>query len=248
MLARISFVLVEPQRPGNIGSCARALANMGLARLVLVSPPDHLGGEARRMAMGGSAVLEQARVEGSLKQALAEAGLVIGTTRRAGKNRGPLVGIDIAAARAIEMARAGNDVAMVFGREDSGLTTEELDSCGLLATIPADPSYPSLNLAQAVLVAAYELRRAAAVEAGPEPRSLAPAADVEAFFEQLAETLDAIGFLNPQNPEEVMHALRRLFGRAALEPREVRILRGILSQTQWAVGRRAPERDPADGR
>ena len=247
MLARISFVLVEPQQPGNIGSCARALANMGLARLVLVSPPDHLGGDARRMAMGGSAVLEQARVALSLPQALADAGLVIGTTRRSGKNRGPLIGIEAAAARAIDAARAGNEVAMVFGREDSGLTTEELDACGLLATISADASYPSLNLAQAVLIAAYELRRAAAGQPGPEPRTLAPSSEVEAFFGQLAETLDEVGFLNPQNPEEVMHALRRLFGRAALEPREVRILRGILSQTRWAVGRRASERDPAGG-
>jgi tRNA/rRNA methyltransferase len=248
MLARISFVLVEPQQPGNIGSCARALANMGLTRLVLVSPPDHLGGDARRMAMGGSTVLEQARVARTLPQALAAAGLVIGTTRRAGKNRGPLLGMEEAAVRAIDAARAGNEVAMVFGREDSGLTTEELDACGLHATIPADPSYPSLNLAQAVLVAAYELRRAAAVEGDPEPRDLATASEVEAFFGQLSETLDAIGFLNPQNPEEVMHALRRLFGRASLEPREVRILRGILSQTQWAAGRRATERDPAGER
>jgi tRNA/rRNA methyltransferase len=248
MLARISFVLVEPQQPGNIGSCARALANMGLARLVLVSPPDHLSGDARRMAMGGSAVLEQARVARSLPEALGEAGLVIGTTRRTGKNRGPLLGIEAAAARAVEAARAGNEVAIVFGREDSGLTTEELDACGLLATIPADASYPSLNLAQAVLVGAYELRRAAAVEPGPEPRSLALASEVEAFFEQLAEVLEEIGFLNPQNPEEVMHALRRLFGRAALEPREVRILRGVLSQVRWAARRRSLESDPAGGR
>jgi tRNA/rRNA methyltransferase len=247
MLDRISFVLVEPQQPGNIGSCARALANMGLSRLVLVSPPDHRGGDARRMAMGGSAVLEQARVTRSLPQALAETGLVIGTTRRTGKNRGPLLGIEAAAARAVDAAREGNEVALVFGREDSGLTTEELDACGLLATIPADASYPSLNLAQAVLVAAYEVRRAAGVEQSPEPRGLAPANEVEAFFGQLAEVLEEIGFLNPQNPEEVMHALRRLYGRAALEPREVRILRGILSQMRWAAGRRSLETDPAGG-
>jgi len=249
MLERISFVLVEPQGPGNIGSCARALANMGLARLVLVSPPDHLGIEARRMAMGGRAVLEQARIVPTLSQASAEAGLVIGTTRRGGKNRGPLLDIDAAAARAVEAARGGNEVALVFGREDAGLTTEELDGCGLLATIPADESYPSLNLAQAVLVAAYEIRRAAgAAEPDPEPRALASAREVEAFYAQLAALLEEIGFLNPQNPEEIMHAVRRLFGRAGLEPREVRILRGILSQMQWAAGRRRGDGDPADER
>lgn len=245
-LGRIAVVLVEPQSGGNVGGAARALANMGLSRLVLVAPAGPLGEEARRMAMGGMAILESARVARTLQEAVGEAQLVIGTTRRAGKNRGPLLDVSEAARKAVEAAAAGNDVALVFGREDSGLTTGELDACGLLARIPAAEACPSLNLAQAVLIAAYEVRRAAETTEAGAPRDIAPAREVEGLFRQFGEVLDEIGFLNPQNPEEVMHSLRRLFGRAELDPREVRILRGILSQVRWAAGRRARGASPAE--
>jgi tRNA/rRNA methyltransferase len=234
-LARISVVLVEPQSAGNVGAAARALRNMGLSRLVLVRAPDTDVSEARRLAMGGRAILRRARRVGSLREAIDDARLVIGTSRRGGKNRGPALDVRAAMVRAVEAARQGNAVALVFGREDAGLTNAELDACHLLARIPASPADPSLNLAAAVAVVAYELWRAAGGGMAPEPRVLATARQTEALFEDLGSVLIEIGFLNPKHPEAMMHALRRLLGRASVDPREVRILRGILRQVRWAI-------------
>ncbi len=146
VLRRVTAVLVEPQSPGNIGSAARALHNMGLSRLRLVRPVEFRVAEARRMAMGGQTLLRDAGESPSLPAAIAEAGLVIGTTRRRGKNREPSLDVRDAAGRAASAAASGDEVALVFGREDSGLTTAELDACHLLAWIPTGPEYPSLNL------------------------------------------------------------------------------------------------------
>jgi len=239
LLRRVSVVLVEPQSAGNVGAAARALHNMGLSRLVLVSPVDHRSADARRMAVGALPLLERARVVETLGGAFGDAGLVIGTTRRGGKNRGPVVDIREAVRRAVAAAASGNRVALVFGREDSGLTTAELDACHLLARIPTGARYPSLNLAGAVLVVAYELRRAAEGDASDasSPRRLATARETEGLYREMASVLEEIGFLNPQNPEEIMHALRRLLGRAEMDPRDVRILRGVLRQVRWAARR-----------
>ena len=238
LLDRITVVLVEPQSAGNIGAAARALRNMGLSRLTLVNPVDPTGLDARRMAMSGRPVLESARIVATLQEAIADAGLTIATTRRAGKNRGPFLDVRAAAERAVGAAGAGNGVALVFGREDAGLTTAELDACHLLARIPADEEYPSLNLAGAVLLTGYEIRRAVATtQSAAEPRELASAAQTEQMFRQMAVVLEEIGFLNEQNPEEIMHALRRMLGRAAMDGREVSILRGILRQVRWAANR-----------
>ena len=239
ILDQVAVVLVEPQSAGNVGASARALHNMGLSSLVLVRPVDVDDPDARRMAMGGIEVLRGARQVDSLAEAIAGAGLTIATTRRAGKNRGPVLDIRDAAGRARDVAAAGNQVALVFGREDSGLTTAELDACHLLSRIPAAPDYPSLNLAQAVLIAVYELWRAIQVGGDSrDRRQLATARETEALFRQMASILEEIGFLNPQNPDEIMHALRRLLGRAAMDPREVRILRGVFRQARWAARRR----------
>lgn len=241
-LDRMRFVLVEPQSPGNVGAAARALHNMGLSRLTVVGDADLGGLQARRMAMGAAPLLERAVRAGSLQAALAGAGLTVATTRRAGKNRGPMVDIREAVGRGMGAAAVGNEVAFVFGREDAGLTTAELDACHLLARIPTAPDYPSLNLSQAVLVTAYEIWRLAAGEdlPGTDARDLAEAGEVEAMLRDLAAILDEIGFLNPQNPEEVMHGIRRMLGRAALDPREVRILRGMVRQIRWAARRGKP--------
>ena len=233
---RISVILVEPKSAGNVGAAARALHNMGLSRLTLVGGASTEEPEARMMAVGALEVLRGAGRADSLEDAVAGAGLTVATTRRAGKHRGPVVDIRQAAEEVVRAAASGNRVALVFGREDSGLTTAELDACHILARIPTAPEYPSLNLAQAVLMAAYEIWRAADVaETTVEHRLLATAGETEALFGELGAVLEEIGFLNPQNPQEIMHAIRRMLGRAGMEPREVKILRGIIRQIRWAA-------------
>ena len=183
-------------------------------------------------------LLEHIRVVPTFDQAIAETGLVVGTSRRLGKNRRPVVDVREAAGRAAQAARSGNRVALVFGREDKGLSTAGMGRCHLLARIPTGDENPSLNLAQAVLLTVYELWRAWEIEpALDEPVELATSRETEDMFRHMSEVLDEIGFLNVQNPEEIMLALRRLLGRAEMEPREVRILRGILRQVRWATGR-----------
>jgi tRNA/rRNA methyltransferase len=237
---RISVVLVEPQGPGNIGATARALQNMGLESLTLVRPVQFQVPEARRMATHALPLLEGARVVSSLEEGIAEAGLVVGTSRRAGKNRRPVVDVRLAARRAAEAALAGNRVALVFGREDKGLSTAEMGRCHLLARIPTAEENPSLNLAQAVLVTVYEIWRVWEMMEDPggvASRDLAPARMTEEMFRDLTAVLLEIGFLNEQNPEEIVLALRRLLGRAEMERREVQILRGVFRQVRWAVDR-----------
>lgn len=236
---RVSVVLVQPQSPGNIGAAARALNNMGLCRLTLVEPVEFLVPEAQRRATHGLALLEGARVVSSLAEGVAEAGLVLGTSRRLGKNRRPVVDVRDGARQVVQAALAGNQVALVFGREDKGLSTAEMGQCHLLARIPTADEHPSLNLAQAVLVMVYEIWRAweeAAELGGDASPDLAPARETEQMFMDLGLLLGEIGFLNQQNPEEIVLALRRLLGRAGMERREVQILRGIFRQVRWAVG------------
>ena len=246
---RVSVVLVEPQSPGNIGAAARALHNMGLRRLTLVGPVEFQGLEARRMAMHAQPLLQEAQVVSSLEEGVAEAGLVVGTSRRLGKNRRPVVDVREAARRAAQAALSGNQVALVFGREDKGLSTAEMGRCHLLARIPTADENPSLNLAQAVLVMVYEIWRVWEEVADPDgyaSRDLAPARETEEMFVDLGQLLGEIGFVNEQNPEEIVLALRRLLGRAEMERREVQILRGIFRQVRWAAsaggggGRKSP--------
>jgi tRNA/rRNA methyltransferase len=239
---RVSVVLVEPQSPGNIGAAARALNNMGLRHLTLVQPVEFQVADARRMAASARHLLQQIRVVSTFDEAIADAGLVVGTSRRLGKNRRPVVDVREAAGRAAHAALSGNRVALVFGREDKGLSTAEMGKCHLLARVPTGDENPSLNLAQAVLLTVYELWRAwegAGEPALDEPAELATARETEEMFRHMSQVLDEIGFLNAQNPEEIMLALRRLLGRAEMEQREVRILRGILRQIRWATGQSA---------
>ena len=156
MLEKIAIVLVEPREPGNIGAAARAMANMGLSRLVLVRPPDHLVADAFRMALAARPILESAAVADDLAQALAGFGFVAGTTRRRGAGRrGRVTPRQLAAE--LPAVAAANDIAILFGREDSGLTNEELQYCQRLVTIPSSEGFGSLNLAQSVLAIAYEI-------------------------------------------------------------------------------------------
>jgi tRNA/rRNA methyltransferase len=244
ILDNISIVLVEPQSPGNIGMACRAMKNMGLSRLRLVNGCDRFHPESLKFAVAARNLLEQAELFPDLAQALADCTLTIGTTRRHGKYRQEILSPTEVSANL--RAEAGPDcrAAIVFGREDSGLTTEELALCRWHATIPSADDYGSLNLAQAVLVFCYELGKAGTSPGGGRNTPLATSEEMESYFGQLRSCLLKIGFLNEQNPEHIMRSMRRIFFRAELDSREVAVLRGALSQIDWACsdfdGRKRP--------
>lgn len=231
----ISIVLVEPQSPGNVGMVCRAMKNMGLTDLRIVKgcPIDHP--EAYKFAVSARDLLQQARIFPSLPEALADTELSVATTRRHGKYRQE-IHTPREIVRKISDHLSGNRAALVFGREDNGLTTEELSCCRWLATIPTDDDYGSLNLAQAVLLFCYELSTGfgAALDAVPE-RSLASTGNLEVLYTHMERTFLRIGFLNPQNPAHIMRTMRRIFARAELDEREVSILRGLMTQIDWSA-------------
>ena len=237
--ARVRFVLAGTRSSGNIGAAARAIKNFGFARLDLAAPAcDPLDDSARRMAVDARDVLEAARAWTSLDAALASARTVVGTSRRTGKHRRPHYRLDELAPTLIELARAG-EIAWVFGPEDHGLRDDELDRCTHLVHVPTSAELPSLNVAQTVLLAAYELRRAALPGAAPLEGPLEPPADHaerEAMYLHLERALLAIGFLGRDSREVLMRRIRRALGRAALTADEVRMLRGIARQTLWTAG------------
>ena len=234
---RLRVVLVGTQHPGNIGSAARALKTMGLARLVLVAPEKVPNAESFALAAGAHDLLDGAACFPTLAEAVADCRLVLGCTARSRRIALDELLPHDAAIRAVDEAVAGAEVALVFGRERTGLDNEELQLCHAAVHIPANPDYSSLNLAAAVQVLAYELRLAllavdGAVPVPEQPVSQASHAQLEGMFAQLGETLDAIDFHKGRAPESAMRKLRRLFLRADLDEREVRLLRGILSDAQ----------------
>ncbi len=227
-LKNIRIVLCETSHPGNIGAAARALKTMGLSQLYLVNPKRFPDPEAQWRASRATDVLAGARVCASLDEALAGAAFAVACSARRREVAVPEVTVRDAAAQLVEIART-QAVAVVFGNETYGLTTAEANKCRLIATIPANPRYSSLNVAAAVQVFAYELRMAAGGQvARDEPRVMASHEEVEGFYACLEQTMVETGFLNPQHPKKLMPRLRRLFARAQLEKEEVNILRGVL--------------------
>jgi tRNA/rRNA methyltransferase len=228
-LSRIAVVLVRTSHPGNIGAAARAMKTMGLADLVLVEPRHFPHAEATALAAGAADVLDRARVVGSLAQALADRVLAVGFSARGRDLAHPARNWRSAAPEAVS-ATADGPVALVFGNETSGLSNEELLACHRHATIPANPEYPSLNLAAAVQVACYELALASAAFRVPErpSRARATGADLEALHERLHKALVASGFLDPREPGRLDERMRRLAARLDLEAEEVALLHGML--------------------
>jgi tRNA/rRNA methyltransferase len=237
-LARIRIVLVRTRHPGNIGAAARAMLTMGLARLVLVAPARFPDAEAVALAAGATDVLDAAQVVATLGDALAGCALAIGLSARPREYAGRVLPLREAAVEAIAHANNG-DVAMVFGTEMSGLSNAELARCGIIATIPANDAFSSLNVAAAVQVAAYELRVSAGLSQVWSAPRFPPAShdEIEALHAHARRTLTALRFLKPENPRRLLPRLRRLFGRAALEREEVNILRGILARVDEFVAR-----------
>jgi tRNA/rRNA methyltransferase len=236
----ISIVLVEPQGPINVGAVCRSMVNFGFADLRLVNPtPAYRSLDARRMALKGESILSHAPVYATLQQALADSHLVFGTTRRFGKYREDFLTPEQSACRALSRS-PGNRAAFVFGREDRGLHTSELDLCHFFVTIPTDSTYPSMNLSHAVTLFLYELRKGATATAAAADDAALPAAsvDVENMYQHMRRTLLAADYLDPQNPDHILRAFRRLFGRTALSDREVRILQGLWSRIDWIENER----------
>lgn len=245
-LSNIRVVLVNTQHPGNIGSTARAMLTMGLSDLVLVSPDRYPHPQARMTAANAIEVLERAQVVSGLAEAIAGCTWVVASSARS-RHLGdePLLPWQ-AAERAVQNAQHSK-VAIVFGCERTGLTNEELDLCHAVAMIPANPGYSSLNLAQAVQVLSYELRKAALpgmqpVAAKRELPEFAPstADDMERFYEHMERILLSTGFIDPSNPRLLMRRLRQLFNRAAPDRNELNILRGALTSVERPKNRRVP--------
>lgn len=236
----VTIVLVEPQGPLNVGSVCRAMMNFGFSKLRLVNPCcDYRSLDARRMALAAESILNDARVFPTLEKALADCHLAFGTTRRFGKYRQDFLSPGQSAAR-LHALSPDNRVAFVFGREDRGLHTSELDLCQFFITIPTDSAYPSMNLSHAVALVLYELGRGKAeLEnglSGEDPP--ARAEDMENMFQHMRQTLLDVEYLDHQNPDHILRAFRRLFGRSGLSDREVRILQGLWSRIDWIEGQR----------
>ncbi len=248
MLRNIRFVLVGTTHPGNIGAAARAMKTMGLGELYLVAPRRFPHAEASARASGADDVLASARVCPDLDRALADCRLVFGTSARLRSLGWPQLDPRECAQRIKDEAAYGS-VAVVFGREHSGLSNAEMDRCHFLVHIPCDPQFSSLNLGAAVQVLSYEIRwacvsdRPAAAKTREEAgnRALATAAEMQDFYAHLEQALVDLGFLNPTYPRKLMRQLRRLFNRARPDQVELNILRGILSAAQ---GRKSMGRGP----
>ncbi len=264
MLAQIRIVLVETSHPGNIGAVARAMKNMQLEHLYLVNPAEFPSEEAERRSSGANDILRQARVVEELRDAIGDCSWVIGASARSRHLTWPVT-------NPREMCReiqqhidnhknAGPQedgrVAILFGREDSGLSNEELQHCQRHVHIPSNPAYSSLNIAMAVQIICYELYLTA-ITGGSIDHStpvLAPGDpgwdeqpathnELEKFFQHLEKTLIDVGFHDPKRPRQLMPRLRRLFQRTPLDRMEVNILRGFLKSVQKTVGTWDPQKE-----
>ncbi|TAK73663.1 MAG: tRNA (cytosine(32)/uridine(32)-2'-O)-methyltransferase TrmJ [Gammaproteobacteria bacterium] len=233
MLNHIRIVLVNTSHPGNIGSAARAMKTMGLTELYLVSPEQFPHDKANEMASGATDILDQAVIVETLDEAIADCGLVVGASARTRTIPWPLFTPREIAEKI--KAEPPHPVAILFGREQSGLTNEELQRCHWHVQIPANPAYSSLNVAAAVQVMAYELRVASLDQTTFSEEwdyRLATADEMEKFFVHLQEVLVELDFLKLNAPRKLMTRLRRLFFRARPDVMEMNILRGILGAIQ----------------
>ncbi|HHL45415.1 MAG TPA: tRNA (cytosine(32)/uridine(32)-2'-O)-methyltransferase TrmJ [Gammaproteobacteria bacterium] len=241
-LSNIRIVLVQTTHSGNIGAAARAMKNMGLEKLYLVAPKQFPHADASARASGADDLLAAAMVCDTLEDALTGCALVFGASARLRTIAWPQVD-PRQCVSVISTLDDPAEVALVFGREHAGLTNEELEQCHYLVHIPANPEFSSLNLAAAVQVLAYEARVACcASDAGRESEAvstqLATADELAGFYRHLERTVIDIGFLDPDNPRQLMRRLRRLFNRSRLDRMELNILRGILTAAQKGVNRR----------
>ena len=230
----ISFVLIEPRKPGNIGASARAMKNMGFKNLELVTPGYFFTSEAKQMACQGVTILENAMVHESFTDAIKYKNLIIGTTRRLGRRRGLIVPLKESVKRIIAAAKK-NKVAVLFGRERNGLTNKEVEKCGLLITIPADPETPSLNLAQSVLLVAYELSHKTCKTEAP---ALVKHKELEDLYTRIRKTLRLLEYIprgDRDLEKKIMRNLKHFIGRAGLTEWEMNLIYGICTQVERKI-------------
>lgn len=241
LASRLRFVLVRTSHPGNIGSAARAMRTMGFARMELVQPARFPDREANALAAGADDVLANAGVHAELVDGLADCSLALGLSARRRGVTLPELSPREGAQQALAALIRGEQVALLFGNERSGLENEELARCHAMVRIPSVDDFSSLNLAQAVQVMAYELRMAMLGDEPPSPppehdEPPADAAQMEQFYRHLAQTLDDIEFHKGREPTTIMLRLRKLFQRAQPDQRELRVLHGILADAQRMAG------------
>jgi tRNA/rRNA methyltransferase len=231
-LENVAIVLKGPKYPGNVGSSARCAMNMGIGRLIVVGSRDLDDEAVRQMATHESKKIVAAIEHyDELGEALAGFSWVVGSTARQGSGRGPVVHPRRMAESVVPITQK-NRVALLFGPEDTGLTNEDLGYCQTVVTIPT-AEFKSLNLSHAVMVLSYELYVASLEEETKATPKLATSREMEGMYGQLKQTLQAIGFLNPENPDYWMMHIRRFFARTTLQAREIKILRGICRQIEW---------------
>jgi len=237
MLENIRIVMINTFHPGNIGAAARALKNMGLGQLWLVDPVEYPHEEAESRAAGAKDLLDQAVVVGTVEEAIADCQLVIGTSARQRSFDQPLMDAEQAAGMLVDEARGGQ-VAILFGRETMGLTNEEMMLCHRHLLIDANEDYPVLNIAQAIQLVCYELRRASKqANQLPEPAPYPRQQEMNLFYEHLETVLRRTRFIIPQHEGRVMDKLRRYFNRTRPEKAELGMLRGILTSVEEVLAR-----------
>jgi tRNA/rRNA methyltransferase len=234
MLANIRMVLVRPRGSGNIGSVARVMKNLGASELAIVGKARTRSFWARAMAVHGRDILSKTKCYQTIREAVADCNLVVGTTCRAGLYRRHSRSPRELAPEIVAAAQRGK-VALIFGPEDHGLSNKDLEHCQLLITIPTHSDYQSLNVAQAAVICLYECYIASV--ANPEKSNIerVDAESIERLFDRMRRTLLKIGFLDSENPEHMLLAFRRILGRAGLEDPDVRILTGLFRQIEWYV-------------
>lgn len=231
----ISIILVEPQSAGNIGSVARAMENTGFSNLVLINPVDYKNNEAYSMACNACGTLLKAEVFGNIRDAIKDSGLVVGTTRRKGRERYPVLTLQEAIPN-ILIAAKRNKVSILFGREDKGLKNDEIKLCDMLVEIPTHKKYPSLNLSHAVFLTCYELFKAE-MPSGPSIK-LAPWEEMEGMYIHLEKTLRKLDYGKKGGAHllrAIMRSFKRLFGRTGLMQKEVNMVRGICTQIEERI-------------
>ncbi|EGR1022821.1 tRNA (cytosine(32)/uridine(32)-2'-O)-methyltransferase TrmJ [Vibrio cholerae] len=242
MLERVKVVLVGTTHSGNIGSAARAMKVMGLSQMVLVDPQCQVDAQAIALAAGASEIALNAQIYPTLEAAVADCGLVVGTSARSRTLEWPMLEPRECGEKLISEANQ-HSVAMVFGRERTGLTNDELQLCHYHVCVPANPEYSSLNLAMAVQLLSYEVRMAyLALQQSSQNSTLQEEyprhQELERFYAHLEQVIMQTEFISAQQPGQVMNKLRRMFTRARPEAQEINILRGILTSVQKSISRK----------
>lgn len=222
-LRNITLVIVEPQHPGNIGSICRTCKNMGISNLILVNPIEYLVDETFKLGWASEDIIRAAKRVDTLDEALEGMHLVIGTTQRQREQHPPLVSPKDIAGTLSSMSESEKKIAILFGRENNGLTNEELLKCQWISRIPSQSDHPALNLSQAVMVYAYELYQASVEKRPIYNWNLAKAVEVEKLYTKMEETVATLPIDTRKGPDEFVNLFRRVLNRTQLEERDIRL-------------------------